>query len=34
VAEINPERGTVKVQVEIFERFTSVEVELWQIDQL
>lgn len=34
VAEINPERGIVKVQVEIFERFTSVEVELWQIEQL
>jgi len=34
VSEINPERGLVKVQVEIFERFTSVEVELWQIEQL
>ncbi len=34
VAEINPERGIVKVQVEIFERFTSVEVELWQIEQI
>jgi len=34
VADINPERGIVKVQVEIFERFTSVEVELWQIEQL
>jgi len=34
IAEINPEEGTLKVQVEIFERLTSIEVEFWQVEQV
>lgn len=34
IDEINPERGTMKVMVEIFERLTSVEVEFWQVEQI
>lgn len=34
IEEIDNERGTVKVMVEIFERQTSVEVEFWQIEQI
>lgn len=34
IAEINAERGTLKVMVEIFERLTSVEVEFWQVEQV
>ena len=34
VDEINPERGTMKVMVEIFERLTSIEVEFWQVEQV
>ncbi len=34
IDEINPERGTLKVMVEIFERLTSVEVEFWQVEQI
>ncbi|GMW03653.1 MAG: transcription termination/antitermination protein NusG [Candidatus Hydrogenedentota bacterium] len=34
VDDINPERGTLKVMVEIFERLTSVEVELWQVEKI
>jgi len=33
IYEINPERGTLKVMVEIFERLTSVEVEFWQVEK-
>lgn len=34
IASINPEEGTLKVQVEIFERLTSIEVEFWQVEQV
>lgn len=34
IDEINAERGTLKVMVEIFERLTSVEVEFWQVEQI
>lgn len=34
VAEINAERGTLKVMVEIFERLTSIEVEFWQVEKV
>ena len=33
IDEINEERGTLKIMVEIFERLTSVEVEFWQVEQ-
>ena len=33
VAEVNLERGKLKVMVEIFERLTSVEVEFWQVEK-
>ncbi len=32
IDEINAERGTMKVMVEIFERLTSIEVEFWQVE--
>ena len=34
IDEINAERGTMKVMVEIFERLTSIEVEFWQVEQV
>lgn len=34
IDEINAERGTVKIMVEIFERLTSVEVEFWQVEKM
>ena len=34
VDDINVERGTMKVMVEIFERLTSVEVEFWQVEKI
>jgi len=34
IEEIDADRGTVKVMVEIFERQTSVEVEFWQVEQI
>lgn len=34
IDEINGERGTLKVMVEIFERSTSVEVEFWQVEKM
>lgn len=34
VDEINVDRGTIKVLMEIFERLTSVEVEIWQVEQI
>lgn len=34
IEEVNAERGTVKVMVEIFERLTSVEVEFWQVEHI
>jgi len=34
IDEINVERGTLKVLVEIFERLTSIEVEFWQVEQV
>lgn len=34
IDDINPERGTMKVLVEIFERLTSIEVEFWQVEQV
>lgn len=34
IDEINAERGTLKVMVEIFERLTSVEVEFWQVEKM
>jgi transcriptional antiterminator NusG len=34
IDEINVERGTMKVLVEIFERLTSIEVEFWQVEQI
>lgn len=34
VADLNAERGTLKVMVEIFERLTSIEVEFWQVEKI
>jgi len=34
IDDINAERGTMKVMVEIFERLTSIEVEFWQVEQV
>lgn len=34
IAEINHERGKLKIMVEIFERLTSVEVEFWQVEKI
>ncbi|MBI2424620.1 MAG: transcription termination/antitermination factor NusG [Candidatus Hydrogenedentes bacterium] len=34
IDEINADRGSMKVMVEIFERLTSVEVEFWQVEQV
>lgn len=34
IDEINQERGTLKVLVEIFERLTAIEVEYWQVEQV
>ena len=34
IAEINEERGRLKVMVEIFERSSSVEVEYWQVEKI
>ncbi len=34
IDEINAERGSLKVMVEIFERLTSVEVEFWQVEKI
>ncbi|MBI4560332.1 MAG: transcription termination/antitermination factor NusG [Candidatus Hydrogenedentes bacterium] len=34
IDEINFERGTLKVMVEIFERLTTVEVEFWQVEKI
>jgi transcriptional antiterminator NusG len=34
IDDINAERGTLKVMVEIFERLTSVEVEFWQVEKM
>lgn len=34
VDEINPETGTMKIMVEIFERLTSIEVEFWQVEAI
>jgi transcriptional antiterminator NusG len=34
IDEINHERGTLKVMVEIFERLTAIEVEYWQVEQV
>ncbi len=34
IDEINVDRGTLKVMVEIFERLTSVEVEFWQVEKI
>ncbi len=34
IEDINAERGTLKVMVEIFERMTSVEVEFWQVEKV
>ncbi len=34
MSEVNPERGKLKVMVEIFERQTSVEVEFWQVEKM
>ena len=34
IDEVNADRGTLKVMVEIFERMTSVEVEFWQVEQV
>jgi transcriptional antiterminator NusG len=33
VDEVNPERGKLKVLVEIFERLTPVELEFWQVEK-
>ena len=34
IDEVNAERRTLKVMVEIFERMTTIEVEFWQIEQV
>ena len=34
VSEINPERGRLKVLIEIFERQTAIEIEFWQVEKL
>lgn len=34
IFEVNAERGNMKVQVEIFERLTNVEVEFWQVEKV
>jgi transcriptional antiterminator NusG len=34
VDDINPETGTMKIMVEIFERLTSIEVEFWQVEAI
>jgi transcription termination/antitermination protein NusG len=34
IADVNLERGKLKVMVEIFERLTSVEVEFWQVEKI
>jgi transcription termination/antitermination protein NusG len=34
IDEIDADRGTLKVMVEIFERLTSVEVEFWQVEKI
>jgi len=34
IDEIDVDRGTLKVMVEIFERLTSVEVEFWQVEKI
>ncbi|UCD59116.1 MAG: transcription termination/antitermination factor NusG [Candidatus Hydrogenedentota bacterium] len=34
VDEVNPERGKLKVMVEIFERLTPVELEFWQVEKM
>ena len=34
IDEVNADRGTLKVMVEIFERLTSVEVEFWQVEKI
>lgn len=34
IDEVNADRGTMKVMVEIFERMTSIEVEFWQVEQV
>jgi transcriptional antiterminator NusG len=34
IADVNFERGTIKIMVEIFERLTSVEVEFWQVEKI
>lgn len=34
IDDINVERGTMKIMVEIFERLTSIEVEFWQVEQV
>lgn len=34
IDEINSERGTMKVLVEIFEPMTSIQVEFWQVEQV
>ncbi len=34
IDDINAERGTMKVLVEIFERMTTIEVEFWQVEQV
>jgi len=34
IDEVNYERSTMKVMVEIFERLTSIEVEFWQVEQV
>jgi transcriptional antiterminator NusG len=34
IDDINAERGTLKIMVEIFERLTSVEVEFWQVEKI
>lgn len=34
IEEINAERGRLKIAVEIFERLTSVEVEVWQVEKV
>jgi len=34
IFEVNAEQGNLKVQVEIFERLTNVEVEFWQVEKV